>query len=122
LVQLGVVAHETEHTVDGGAGPGAVPFGSVHQADEDGVVARDEGGYAEHVELVDTALVLFPDDLGRPPVVDLVENGVGVDAGPGQGGVDEGPVAQVGRLGVAGGGKRPVHGPGVIGGAGPHGG
>ena len=58
----------------------ASPLRAVHEADEDGLVADDEGGHAPHVVVLGGGLVLGLHGGDRGAAVDLGEHGVGVDA------------------------------------------
>ena len=121
LVEFGVVAHERQHPVDRLTGECAVAIRAAHEAHEDRVVVDDEGGDTEHVETVHAPLVLLADDLGRPTGVDLGQHGVGIDACPGEYGVDHLAAPQVRAVDVACVEQRPVDGQEVLGKAVPHG-
>ena len=80
LVEFGVVDEEIEHAIDRRPGEFVVALGTVHQPDENGPVADNEGRDAEDGVIVHCGLVLTTEHVERPAGVELGEDGVVVDA------------------------------------------
>ena len=93
-----MILDQGEHPLDGVPGPLVVAFGAVHEPDEHGMVADDEGRDAEDVEGADGLLVLVAHHLGRPAGSRLRPARLGVDPGTAQRLADHGTVAQIAAL------------------------
>jgi hypothetical protein len=76
LVELGMVLHELEHTLDCCACTGAITPRPGHEADEDGIFAIGERGHTKDLEAVHRVLVLALEGGKWRPGFDLDKNRV----------------------------------------------